>query len=90
MRPEKIHLLGEGASPEPGTRVEEGVVHDVQYVGPVTRYHVTLDGGGELQALTQNLEETSGEVLAMKGRRVRLAWRSEQESVIEQSRGGDE
>ncbi len=82
VRPEKIHLLGDGAAPDPGARVEEGLVHDVQYVGPVTRYHVTLDGGGELQALTQNLEETSGEVLAMKGRRVRLAWRPDQEAVI--------
>ncbi len=42
-------------------------MRDVQYVGPVTRYHVTLDRGGELQALTQNLEETSGEVLATQG-----------------------
>ena len=82
VRPEKIHLLGDGVAPEPGTRVEEGLVRDVQYVGPVTRYHVALDGGGELQALTQNLEETSGEVLAMRGRRVRLAWRPEQEAVI--------
>jgi putative spermidine/putrescine transport system ATP-binding protein len=82
VRPEKIHLLGDVAQPEPGTHVEDGLVHDVQYVGPVTRYHVTLDGGGELQALTQNLEESSGEVLAMKGRRVRLAWRPEQEAVI--------
>ena len=42
-------------------------MRDVQYVGPVTRYHVALDRGGELQALAQNLEETSGEVLASEG-----------------------
>ena len=82
VRPEKIQLLADGFEPDAGTRVEEGIVRDVQYVGAVTRYHVTLDRGGELQALTQNLEETSGEVLAMKGRRVRLAWRREQEAVI--------
>jgi putative spermidine/putrescine transport system ATP-binding protein len=82
VRPEKIHLLADGVEADTGTRVEEGIVRDVQYVGAVTRYHVTLDRGGELQALTQNLEETSGEVLAMKGRRVRLAWRPEQEAVI--------
>ena len=66
-----------------------GSVRDVQYVGPVTRYHVTLDRGGELQVLAQNLEESSGEVLATKGRRVRLQWRPEQESAIVEREEGD-
>ena len=87
VRPEKIHVLDDGESPEPGAHVEAGTVRDVSYVGPVTRYHVTLDRGGELQALTQNLEESSGEVLAMKGRKVRLAWRPEQESAIVEQGG---
>jgi putative spermidine/putrescine transport system ATP-binding protein len=87
VRPEKIHVLDDGETPEAGAHVEEGTVRDVSYVGPVTRYHVTLDRGGELQALAQNLEESSGEVLAMKGRKVRLAWRPEQESVIAEQGG---
>ncbi len=87
VRPEKIHVLVEGETPEQGSHVEEGTVRDVLYVGPVTRYHVTLDRGGELQALAQNLEETSGEVLATKGRRVRLQWRPSQESVIVEREG---
>ena len=66
------------------------MVSDVQYVGPVTRYHVTLDRGGQLQVLEQNLEEGSSEVLETKGRRVRVAWRTEQESVIDESEGGSE
>jgi putative spermidine/putrescine transport system ATP-binding protein len=82
VRPEKIQVLDAGAEPVAGTHVEEGVVRDVQYVGPVTRYHVVLDRGGELQALAQNLEESSGEVFAVQGRRVRLQWRPEQESEI--------
>ncbi len=90
VRPEKINLLDDGGSPEAGSHVEEGLVRDVQYVGPVTRYHVTLDRGGELQVLTQNLDEGSSEVLEVKGRRVRLAWRAGQESVIDQSEGGTE
>ena len=57
-------------------------MRDVSYVGPVTRYHVSLDRGGELQVLSQNLEEGSSEVLEAKGRRLRLQWRPEQESVI--------
>ena len=56
VRPEKIRVLADGATPSDGVHVEAGMVRDVQYVGPVTRYHVTLDRGGELQMLTQNLE----------------------------------
>ena len=87
VRPEKIHVLTEGETSKEGSHVEEGTVRDVQYVGPVTRYHVSLDRGGELQALAQNLEETSGEVLAAKGRRVRLQWRPGQESEIVEREG---
>ena len=63
-------------------------MHDVQYVGPVTRYHVTLDRGGELQVLAQNLDEGSSEVLEVRGRRVRLGWRPEQESSIDATEEG--
>ena len=90
VRPEKINLLEEGDEPQVGSVVEPGVVRDVQYVGPVTRYHVTLDRGGELQVLAQNLEEGSSEVLEVKGRRARVEWRPEQESVIDETEGGTE
>ena len=88
VRPEKINLLMEGEAADVGAHVEQGLVRDVQYVGPVTRYHVTLDRGGELQVLAQNLDEGSSEVLEAKGRRVSLEWRPEQESVIDESEGG--
>jgi hypothetical protein len=55
----------------------------------VTRYHVALDRGGELQVLTQNLEEGSSEVLEAKGRQVQLEWRPEQESIIDQEEEGE-
>src|ERR687898_3181652 len=90
VRPEKINLLEDGAEPAAGADVEAGMVRDVQYVGPVTRYHVTLDRGGELQVLAQNLEEGSSEVLEVKGRRVRVEWRPGQESVIDEPEGGSE
>ncbi len=91
VRPEKItHPRWTAQEPEPGAHVEQGLVRDVQYVGPVTRYHVTLDRGGELQVLAQNLDEGSSEVLEAKGRRVSLEWRPEQESVIDESEGGSE
>jgi putative spermidine/putrescine transport system ATP-binding protein len=90
VRPENITLHMNGRESVPGSHVEHGVVRDVQYVGPVTRYHVTLDRGGELQVLAQNLEEGSSEVLEAKGRRVALEWRPEQESVIDEPEGGTE
>jgi putative spermidine/putrescine transport system ATP-binding protein len=90
VRPEKINLLEDGQDPRPGWHVEPGIVRDVQYVGPVTRFYVTLDGGGELQVLDQNLEEGSSEVLELKGRTVRVEWRPDQESTIDESEGGSE
>jgi putative spermidine/putrescine transport system ATP-binding protein len=88
VRPEKIDLLDDGMQPDAGVHVEPGVVREVLYVGAVTRYHVSLDRGGELQVLAQNLEEGSSDVLEAKGRRVRLAWRPEQESVIVEQEEG--
>ena len=90
IRPEKIDVLVDGEQPQDGSHVEEGVVRDVQYVGPVTRYYVTLDRGGEVQVLAQNLEEGSSEVLEARGRRVRVEWRPEQESVIDVQEGESE
>jgi putative spermidine/putrescine transport system ATP-binding protein len=90
VRPEKINILLDGELPQAGSHVERGVVHDVQYVGPVTRYHVRLESGGELQVLAQNLEEGSSEVLEARGRTVSLEWRPEQESVISELEGGSE
>jgi putative spermidine/putrescine transport system ATP-binding protein len=87
VRPEKIHVLDDGEQPGAGAHVEEGVVHDVQYVGPVTRYHVSLDDGGNVQVLAQNLDESSVEVKAVAGRRVRLQWRPEQEAEIVEREG---
>lgn len=90
VRPEKINLVEDGQEPPAGMHVEAGVVRDVQYVGPLTRYHVTLDRGGEVQVLAQNLEEGSSEVLEARGRRTRVVWRPEQESVIDEPEGGSE
>ncbi len=90
VRPEKIRLLDDGAQPTAGGHVEDGLVRDVQYAGPFTRYHVTLERGGELQVLAQNLEGGSAQVLEAKGRRVRLTWHTEQQSEIEEAKEGTE
>ena len=83
VRPEKIRMLEEHDTAEPGAHTESGRIRAVVYVGMVTRYSVELDGGGVLTVIRQNLETTSSEVLEAQGRRVRLAWRPEHTYVIE-------
>ena len=77
VRPEKIHLLAADAEAPPGHCQAAGTVRDVAYAGPVTRLTVSLDVGGELVVLQQNLSTTSAEVAALAGSRVRLVWRPE-------------
>jgi putative spermidine/putrescine transport system ATP-binding protein len=56
---------------------EPGTVREVVYVGMVTRYVVDLDDGGQLVVVRQNLETSSQDALAERGKRVRLSWRPE-------------
>jgi putative spermidine/putrescine transport system ATP-binding protein len=91
VRPEKVRLLAEGESPEPGAVVEAGRIANVVYVGAITRYHAELDAGGELILLSQNLERGSSEVLERKGERIRASWLPEHAFTIEtRSNEGDE
>jgi len=83
VRPEKVHLLTEGANPPAGAVVEDGRIRDVVYVGMVTRYVVDLDAGGALMVVRQNLETTSSDVLEDRDRRVRLSWLPEHTYAIE-------
>jgi putative spermidine/putrescine transport system ATP-binding protein len=74
VRPEKIRLVDLDAAVADGECAADGVVRDVVYLGPHTRYLLTLDLGQDLTVVEQNLATTSGEVLAAKGRRVRALW----------------
>jgi putative spermidine/putrescine transport system ATP-binding protein len=77
VRPEKIRVLAvDGAEGEPGT------VRAAKYLGASTHFVVTLDRGGELTAMQQNLETSSRDVHEMEGRRVRLVWRPDVEFPI--------
>jgi putative spermidine/putrescine transport system ATP-binding protein len=89
IRPEKVRLLSEGETAD-GLHVEAGAVEDVAYVGMVTRYLVALDAGGELQVVRQNLETSSQEAQELRGRRVRVAWREEQTSAIDEGQSREE
>jgi putative spermidine/putrescine transport system ATP-binding protein len=81
VRPEKIRLL-----PADGDTGEPGEIRAAVYLGPVTRFLVALDRGGELSVVQQNLETSSTDVHEMEGQRVRLAWRPDVEFVIKEER----
>ena len=77
IRPEKIRLA-EPETPAPeGMCAADGQIRDVVYLSMYTRYLVELDLGGDLTVVSQNLEATSMEALATRGRRVRLLWQRE-------------
>ncbi len=75
VRPEKIQLE---LDDEPGAAARDrsaaGVVREVVYVGSATRFVVDLDVGASLVALQQNVQTSSSDVDAYRGRRVRLHW----------------
>jgi putative spermidine/putrescine transport system ATP-binding protein len=60
-----------------------GIVREVAYLGSVTRYVVELDGGETLVVLKQNLDMSAATALEERGRRVRLAWREEDATVLD-------
>ncbi len=82
IRPEKIRMQ------EPGTTIGsdlcavEGTVRDVVYLGMHTRYLVELAGGSDLTVVQQNLDTTSMDVHAARGRRVQLVWQREHNRVV--------
>jgi len=80
VRPEKIRLLkgDEATGAEIGATVRE-----VSYLGPITRYVVELDRGGTLVVVRQNLDMSAAKALEERGRRVGLAWREEDASMLD-------
>ncbi len=74
VRPEKIRITEPDGTAGTGECSATGVVVDVAYLGSQTRFVVRLDVGGELVVTQQNLATSSMEVLAAKGRPVRLVW----------------
>jgi putative spermidine/putrescine transport system ATP-binding protein len=75
VRPEKILLTEPDSVPGEDEASALGTIRDVVYLGPDTRYIVSLDAGGELVVTQQNLATSSMEALSAKGRAVRLTWK---------------
>jgi len=82
IRPEKIRLAAPDATVGPDETSATGVVRGVVYLGPDTRYVVTLDAGGELVVTQQNLSTSSTEALAQEGKAVRLVWERQHQLPI--------
>ncbi|MBI2236985.1 MAG: ABC transporter ATP-binding protein [Actinobacteria bacterium] len=85
IRPEKIRLaeLEREAGAEECTAT--GHVREVVYLGALTRYIVSLDVGGELVVVQQNLGTSSMEALQVRGRPVRLIWSRLNNRPVEQA-----
>jgi putative spermidine/putrescine transport system ATP-binding protein len=81
VRPEKISMIENGLAPT-GLHVEEGTIKDVSYAGMITRYLVDLEAGGELQIVRQNLETSSADAQAQRGRKVKIGWRADQTVAV--------
>ena len=82
IRPEKIRIAEAGAAIPAGMYGADGHVREVVYLGIYTRYLVALDMGGDLTVVEQNIDTTSMDALAARGKPVRLLWRREHNQPI--------
>ncbi len=82
IRPEKIHLADPGTPVGSDEGSAPGRVRAVVYLGPHTRYTVTLDAGSDLVVTQQNLATSSSEALAQEGKAVRLIWKRQHELAV--------
>jgi putative spermidine/putrescine transport system ATP-binding protein len=74
VRPEKIQIdKSQGAA---------GIVKEVEYLGPSTRFIVDLDAGARLVVLRQNTDESAVDVMSMRGKKVNLSWAKESEYQV--------
>jgi ABC-type Fe3+/spermidine/putrescine transport system ATPase subunit len=61
-RPEALRLLAPGEAAPPRCVTLTGTLGEVEYLGPVTRFHVTLAGGTALQLMALMPPAVSGQV----------------------------
>ena len=73
VRPEKLGLLSAQEPRPTGMAGANGRIREVVYAGPVTRFHVDLDTGGELTVVEQNGHDRSHDRLGL-GDPVAVVW----------------
>jgi len=79
VRPEKIEIDAQ----VPGGRSTTGVIREVEYLGPATRFLVDLEGGISLMALRQNTSESANTVASMRNSKVKVSWSIDSEFHVE-------
>lgn len=79
VRPEKIEIDAQ----LPGGRNTTGVIREVEYLGPATRFLVDLEGGISLMALRQNTSESANSVVSMRNSTVNVSWSIDSEFHVE-------
>jgi putative spermidine/putrescine transport system ATP-binding protein len=90
IRPEKIAMVDPDEAVPEGSCTATGHVREVVYLGAVTRYIVTLDVGGELVVMQQNLATSSMQALQVRGKAVRLVWDRTNNRPVEATGGSNE
>lgn len=81
VRPEKITI--DSGAVASTARKASGTIKEVEYLGPATRFNVDLEAGVRLVVLKQNTEESSQEVMSMRGKNVTLSWELESEYKVQ-------
>ena len=74
IRPEKIRFSNGEVSPSDHLCVVAGTVNDAHYHGANTKYQVTLEGGGELTVICQNVRSVTRARGIGIGDAVQLVW----------------
>jgi putative spermidine/putrescine transport system ATP-binding protein len=82
IRPERISVADGGLRTADGLCRATGRVTESLYAGPMTRFVVALDGGGELMVVRQNADTSFEDAEALRGQAVTLAWGREYTRVI--------
>jgi len=92
IRPERIAIADSQIAASPGGCVASGTIRDSLYAGPITRFVVALDGGGELMVVRQNARTSFEDAEALRGQPVMLTWNRRYTRVINatEERSSDE
>jgi len=85
IRPERVRLIDEAATPATGDVVMSGTVAEIVYTGPTTRVLIDAEDGVRLIAETQNTHHPAADVRVERGDRVRVAWTVDHAAVLPDS-----
>ena len=82
IRPERVRLEGEHAPLADGDLGLAGVIREVVYTGPSTRYVVDTDAGQRMIASLPNAHHPGHEAELRRGDRVRATWTADHASIV--------